>query len=89
MRYENRTVYLIDYPAFQFKWLYVLQCCSGLRGNANAALWMHGVGEDGPDDGKWHPQYYLLLPLTVPGDVVASPVQLFMGAKLMFGDWHT
>jgi hypothetical protein len=59
------------------------------RGNANATLWLHGVGEDGPDDGQWHPQYYLLLPLTVPGDLVTSPIQLFMGAKLMFGDWHT
>jgi len=28
-------------------------------------------------DGKPHPEYYRLLPLTVPADIVTSPFQLF------------
>ena len=29
-------------------------------------------------DGKPHPEYYRLLPLTIPADIVTSPFQLYL-----------
>jgi hypothetical protein len=30
-----------------------------------------------PEDNKWHPEWYLLLPLAVPFDIVTSPIQYY------------
>ena len=45
------------------------------KGHQDKTMWLGREPTSGASDNKSHPGYYFLLPLTIPGDIVTSPIQ--------------